>query len=207
MPSTPYELRKELSTRSAQVAREVARLGQLEGLWDIIDDAQTRNEGDPTRYYARLLTAQGLTFTIQGGTWGHENKVRAGLGDARLGAHRVPARGDIGARVASERGAEVCLKELKRRVFCNPEGIAAAEEALKQVRELARGADQLAQRVKAAQGLGVTFRELPANAARSATGYHPALGRVHVSRDGELSLDYVRLPLDKLEALLALLKA
>lgn len=205
MPSTPYELRKELATRSASVAREVARLGQLEGLWETIDD--TTLEGDESRYFARLITAHGLTFTIQGGTWGHENKVRAGLGDARLGAHRVPARGDAGARVASERGAETCLKELKRRVFYNPEAIASAEEALKQARELARGADQLAQRVKAAQGLGVTFRDLRSDAAHSTTGYHPALGRVHVSRDGELSCDYVRLPLDKLEALLALLAA
>lgn len=198
-----YDLRKELSLRSAQVAREVARLGQLQGLWVTIDD--TALEGDPTRYFARLITAEGLAFSIQGGTWGHENKVRAGVADARLGAHRVAARGAPEARVASGRGPEVCLKELTRRVYAHPEGIASAQQALQEVREQAQGACELSTRVEALRALGVSFGDVRPTDHASARGYHTKLGRVHVTRDGELTMDYVRLPQDKLSALLALL--
>lgn len=205
MSRLPYDIRKAQAIRTAAVAREVARLGQLDGTWATIDD--TTLDRDESRFFARVVTAQGLTFVIQGGTWGHETKVRGSLGDARLGAHRAcPA--DEAAMVSAERGAETVLKELKRRVFCNPEAIASAQAALQQVQQLAQQATGLAEMVAQAEAMGLTFRDRKATDAHSAKGWHPAHSfNVFMTRDGGLTVDHLDLPLDKLPALLALLKA
>lgn len=206
MAAITYEVRQAAARISAEVAREVAHLGQAEGLWSTVDDSGAGNH-DAARYFARLITPQGHTFTLSGGTWGHEDKVKAGLGEARLGPHHKAASGPE-ARVSSERGAETVLKELKRRVFCHPEAIVGAQAALEGVRRLAQGAATLAEVKAQATALGVTFRDGALTDTHSAKGYIPKLNAsMFLTVDGTVQLDHVVLPLAKLEALLALLAA
>lgn len=193
-------------TREATVAvaLEVAQMGVDQGLWTI-----TRpNNPEGCNGYQQVTDKEGRSYSINGGSWGHEGKVTMSVAYLTDGNYKVSHVVSHEASVTASRGAAVVLRELKRRVLDNPEAQKEAEKARDDIKGQKANNNALEGLVERVKAMGVPLRDLKAGETWEASGYLPdTYSRIRVNVKGEATIDALSIPVDKLPALLALLKA
>lgn len=200
-----YTSRQAAMKDSADMAQRVAYLGEAQGLWTITQD---RRE-DHCHSYIEVKDAGGLTFCIMGGQWALDGKVAMNVAQVREGAFSAARGTDHEARASVSRGAAAIVKEFTRRVVNNEDARKTARKLLDNVKAQKDAHAQLVAHVETMKAMGVDIREVDPKETYKATGYlgSGSYTRVSVNSAGEVAIDALSIPVDKLPALLALLRA
>lgn len=193
-----YENRKSAEAASIKKLEEVIKLGTQLGYWKALKSQD--EEGQKSRFFD-VITPDGLTFTLAGGSWGREESITASVGCAN-GPHglkvstsdvRTIGSPNRSASVNYKRDAEDIVKDLHRRVVSNRDAIDLAVKVRDRLALLVKQHSDLRSHIAEMEALGYDFPSVTERDAYSATGWtksgkQPA--RIVVSHDGKVSFEY-----------------
>ena len=200
-----YSIRNETRLDTIKVALEVAQMGVDHGLWTITRPCSPEAHNG----YQQVTDKAGRVFAIRVVIcWGHEGKVTMGVAWIQEGTFSAGGGDSFEASVTASRGAAVVLRELKRRVLDNPEAQQQADKFRADIEAQKDANGSLLALVERVKAMGVPLRDPKAGETHEASGCLPGShSRIRVNVRGEATIDALSIPVDKLPALLALLRA
>lgn len=188
---------------------EVAKLGETLGHWTI--QGKT-TDGEYWRYVT-IVTPDGLTFGLSGGTWNKENKIRAHVEGIKIDDNVKAYPSDVlgyrderpsDAYIGSDKPAATIVKDIMRRVVNNPLCIDVAKKINARIEQLKASQSGLLQHIATMEKMGFTFYNPGTPKTYSVTGNHKKLYGITVYDNGSVSFE-TRLPIEKMPALLTLI--
>lgn len=192
-----YEQRNAMVAASLVRLDEVLSVGEALGYWKAASRHQPE-EGDSWRF-GDVVTPEGLTFTLSGGSWGREGQITCtvaqingphGLRSGPLDVLRYQ-QAKPEASCSHTRGAESIAKDLHRRVVGSPEGVEVARLVRERLDKLVEQHTALRKHVAALEAMGYEFRRLGQDETYKASGWHrgegPAPRDVEVDYTGRVT--------------------
>jgi hypothetical protein len=202
-----YETRETIAAQSRVTLARVVALGVAQSAWTVI-----KAPGDAVATFYTIADAEGLHFTLSGGSWNRESKIGASVAGIDADSIRVypsDVRAGVAApdaNVSFERPDAAILKDILRRVVQHPDGIAVARAVRQTWEERNQQRARLRAHVAALCKLGASFR-LDERTYWSAEGWLSSEGvhKLQVSADGSVQFD-ASCSLDTFTKFVAMLK-
>lgn len=192
-----YDHRKTVEAASLVRLEEVLSAGEALGFWKATARRQP-DEGNTWRF-GDVVTPDGLTFTLSGGSWGREGQITCGVGyiNGPHGLRSGPSdvlryqQAKPEASCSYTRSAEAIAKDLYRRVVASPEGAEVARLVRDRLDKLLEQHAALRRHVAALEAMGYEFRRMSADETYKAAGWHrgegPAPRDVEVDYTGRVT--------------------
>ena len=210
-----YEARKTNESASLLKLAEVVKAGEKLGLW-VFASAITPEGSDAWRWVT-VKTPSGLSFDLNGGSWGREQMITASVANLE-GPHGIKVTPRDVLRyhesaptesASHTRPAETIAKDLHKRVMVNPEGVACAQAMVDRLAAQMDSRGTLRGHMDVLALMGYSFDHTDAKETYSATGYNnlsKGPRTVKVTADGRIDFE-VSTNMKTFKAVTALLNA
>jgi hypothetical protein len=173
-----YQQRDAIVAASLVRLDEVLSAGEALGYWKATQRRQP-DEGNTWRF-GDVVTPDGLTFTLSGGSWGREGQITCSVAliNGPHGLRSSPTdvlryqQAKPEASCSYTRSAEAIAKDLHRRVIASPEGIEVARLVRERLDKLLEQHAALRRHVAALEAMGYEFRRLGQDETYKAAGWH-----------------------------------
>ena len=172
-----YSDRQSKESASRAKLAEVVQAGVKLGLWSF--ESAITPEGSDAWRWVTVKTPSGLSFDLNGGSWGREQMITASVASLK-GPHGISVtprdvmRYNGSAPTASAsytRPAETIAKDLHKRVMLHPEGIACAQALVDRLAAQVESRGTLRGHMDTLELMGYRFDRTDARETYSATGY------------------------------------
>ena len=193
-----YDARKTNEATSRAKLAEVVHAGVKLGLWAI--ESSITPEGSDTWRWVTVKTPTGLSFDLNGGSWGREQMISASVANLK-GPHGISVTPrdvlsfNTSAPTASAshtRPAETIAKDLHKRVMQHPEGIACAQALVDRLASQVNSRGTLRGHMDVLALMGYRFDRTDAKETYRATGYNDLSKdprTVKVTSDGRVDFE------------------